>query len=273
MPSIQSSRRSGTSTTTLTSHGFEGTQYLATSFSYAKVRRAGWLSRRIPSTSALLKTWSRYGQIRNVVEPKYLFAVLRSKVVRNRIDNMHVGTLIPHFKKGDFGNLLIPVPDRADQRFIGDVYFELSAKLESARRAVDCAEALAGALFERAAAATTFQLHSVADIVMGSSPPGTSYNEVGVGTPFYQGVRDFGRRYPSHRVWTTDPVRFAKENDTLLSVRAPVGELNRAWEECCIGRGVAAVRSRTPSTAFYACCKPPKTCGSRSRMRAPSSVR
>jgi type I restriction enzyme S subunit len=70
--------------------------------------------------------------------------------------------------------------------------------------------------------------------------------------PFYQGVRDFGRRYPGHRVWTTAPVREAQDNDTLVSVRAPVGELNRAWEQCCIGRGVAAIRSQVPSTVFYA---------------------
>lgn len=102
-------------------------------------------------------------------------------------------------------------------------------------------------------AETGANLSQVAVITMGSSPPGTSYNEAGVGLPFYQGVRDFGRRYPSLRVWTTDPRRTAEPNDSLLSVRAPVGRLNRALDECCIGRGLASVRSdRWPSTIYYA---------------------
>lgn len=87
---------------------------------------------------------------------------------------------------------------------------------------------------------------------MGSSPPGDTYNEEEEGLPFYQGVRDFGRRYPGLRVWTTGAVRLAKANDTLVSVRAPVGELNRSREECCIGRGVAAVSSSSASTVYYA---------------------
>ncbi len=87
---------------------------------------------------------------------------------------------------------------------------------------------------------------------MGSSPPGDSYNELRDGMPFYQGIRDFGHRFPSHRVWTTSPIRHAKIKDTHESVRAPVGELNRSRETCCIGRGVAAVSSSFPSTVFYA---------------------
>ncbi|QIN30463.1 restriction endonuclease subunit S [Brevibacterium luteolum] len=96
-------------------------------------------------------------------------------------------------------------------------------------------------------------LSDVADITMGSSPKGADLNEDGDGLPFYQGTRDFGFRFPSLRVWTTASVRTAAENDTLMSVRAPVGELNRAHADCCIGRGVAAIHSDThPSILYYA---------------------
>ena len=64
------------------------------------------------------------------VYPYYLFAVLRSPEIQRRIENMHVGTLIPHFKKGDFDKLFIPVPDRKTQEFTGDIYFTLSHKIE-----------------------------------------------------------------------------------------------------------------------------------------------
>jgi len=85
-------------------------------------------------------------------------------------------------------------------------------------------------------------LGDLCDINMGQSPPGTTYNEIGDGLPFYQGITDFGFRFPSRRVYCTAPTRFAEEGDVLLSVRAPVGSLNVADERCAIGRGVAALR-------------------------------
>ena len=79
-------------------------------------------------------------------------------------------------------------------------------------------------------------------LTMGQSPPGDTYNESGEGLPFYQGRTDFGFRFPSQRVFCTAPTRFAELGDTLISVRAPVGDVNMALEKCCLGRGVAGVR-------------------------------
>jgi len=87
-------------------------------------------------------------------------------------------------------------------------------------------------------------------ITMGQSPPGTTYNEIGEGAPFYQGRTDFGFRFPSVRIYCSSPTRFAEVGDTLVSVRAPVGDVNMAQEKCCIGRGVAAVRHKTGSRSF-----------------------
>ena len=84
-------------------------------------------------------------------------------------------------------------------------------------------------------------LSAVFDITMGSSPSGASLNENGDGIEFYQGSTDFGNIYPTKRVYTTAPVRFSKAQDVLLSVRAPVGTMNIAMNDCCIGRGLAAI--------------------------------
>ena len=94
-------------------------------------------------------------------------------------------------------------------------------------------------------------LGDLADIVMGQSPPGTTYNENGDGLPFYQGIRDFGFRFPSRRVYCKAlHARNAKKGDILLSVRAPVGSLNVAIEQCVVGRGIAALHSRTHHNGF-----------------------
>lgn len=85
---------------------------------------------------------------------------------------------------------------------------------------------------------------------MGQSPPGNTYNVTGVGLPFYQGRSDFEFRFPKRSVYCTAPTRLAKNGDTLVSVRAPVGDINMASEACAIGRGVAAVRHKTGCRAY-----------------------
>jgi len=87
-------------------------------------------------------------------------------------------------------------------------------------------------------------LGNIAEISMGQSPNGSSYNEDSVGTIFFQGRAEFGFRFPTVRLFTTEPKRMASANDVLMSVRAPVGDLNVAREECCIGRGLAAIHSK-----------------------------
>lgn len=79
-------------------------------------------------------------------------------------------------------------------------------------------------------------------LTMGQSPPGDTYNETGEGLPFYQGRTDFGFRFPTQRVFCKAPTRIAETGDTLVSVRAPVGDANVALQRCAIGRGVAGIR-------------------------------
>ena len=88
------------------------------------------------------------------------------------------------------------------------------------------------------------------NLTMGQSPPGSTYNEDGAGVPFYQGRTDFGFRFPTRRVYCTAPTRFAESGDTLVSVRAPVGDINMADERCAAGRGVAAVRHKSGATSY-----------------------
>jgi type I restriction enzyme S subunit len=82
------------------------------------------------------------------VYPLFLFALLRSPAVQANIEQMHVGTLIPHFKKGDFDKLMLPIPDREVQEFIGDTYFMLSAKIELNRRMNETLEALVQTIYK-----------------------------------------------------------------------------------------------------------------------------
>ena len=93
-------------------------------------------------------------------------------------------------------------------------------------------------------------LSDIANITMGQSPSGSSYNEDGIGAIFFQGRAEFGFRFPTIRLYTTEPKRIAYANDILMSVRAPVGDLNAAHNDCCIGRGLAAIHSKTNHQSF-----------------------
>ncbi len=81
------------------------------------------------------------------IYPRFLLALLRSKRVQEQIEQLHVGTLIPHFKKGDFDKLLLSIPDRQVQECIGDAYFNFSAKIDLNTRMNQTLEAIAHATF------------------------------------------------------------------------------------------------------------------------------
>src|ERR1700741_1725112 len=83
---------------------------------------------------------------------------------------------------------------------------------------------------------------TVAELVMGQSPPSSTYNYENRGLPFFQGKADFGYISPTPRVWCSAPSRIGRMGDILMSVRAPVGDVNMAIAECALGRGVAAIR-------------------------------
>ena len=83
----------------------------------------------------------------------------------------------------------------------------------------------------------------IASVILGQSPPSSAYNEMGGGLPFFQGKADFGTLHPTPRVWCSDGRKFATAGDILISVRAPVGDVNVATGDCAIGRGIAAIRA------------------------------
>lgn len=87
-------------------------------------------------------------------------------------------------------------------------------------------------------------LTDIADIIMGQSPPGDTYNTEGQGLPFFQGKSEFGDDHPTVRKWCTAPTRIAEEGDILMSVRAPVGPTNIADQRCAVGRGLAIIRPK-----------------------------
>lgn len=168
----------------------------------------------------------------------------------------------PAIKPNDIANLSINLPPLATQQKIATILSSLDDKIELNNKINDNLEQQAQAIFKSwfvdfepfggkmPEGWKVGKLSDIAEITMGQSPDGKSYNEDGIGTVFYQGRAEFGIRFPTRRLFTTEPKRIAKKFDTLMSVRAPVGDLNIANEDCCIGRGLAAIHSKDSHQSF-----------------------
>ena len=188
-------------------------------------------------------------------DPLFLFYLLQYN--KDAIENMGSGTTFKEVSGNTMKNIVVKVPVDIDtQKKISKVLGSIDDKIEENERINNNLEQQAQALYQHMFIdAPCFEwsegsLSDIADITMGQSPSGSSYNEDGIGTIFFQGRAEFGFRFPTIRLYTTEPKRMARANDTLMSVRAPVGDLNVAHMDCCIGRGLAAIHSKTNQQSF-----------------------
>ena len=156
----------------------------------------------------------------------------------------------------NFRQITIQLPDLDTQKKIAIIVELLNGKIEQNESINNNLEQQAQAIYQQMFVDNPSPeweegtLSDIADITMGQSPSGSSYNEESNGTIFFQGRAEFGFRFPTVRLFTTEPKRMACANDTLMSVRAPVGDLNVAHTDCCIGRGLAAIHSKTNHQSF-----------------------
>ena len=198
----------------------------------------------------------------NKCDYKFLKYMFDSSSVKNILSGTLVGSVQPVLNTKTVENLIIKIPPLPIQKKIAAILSSLDDKIELNNKINTNLEQQAQALFKNwfvdfepfggkmPAEWKVGKLSDIAEITMGQSPDGKSYNEDGIGTVFYQGRAEFGTRFPTRRLFTTEPKRIAHKFDTLMSVRAPVGDLNIANEECCIGRGLAAMHSKDDHQSF-----------------------
>ena len=166
------------------------------------------------------------------------------------------GSAQPKLSQANLNAVTLSLPTLAEQKRIVEYLYMLDQKIDVNRQINDNLQQQAMALYAEMFLnssdnnVTSGTLSDIAVITMGQSPSGNSYNEDGVGEVFYQGRAEFGFRFPKRRLFTTEPKRMAETGDVLLSVRAPVGDLNVAYESCCIGRGLGAIHSKTGHSSF-----------------------
>ena len=216
------------------------------------------------------------------IDVNFLYYYLQLDSIQEHIWNVATGSTIKNLSLASIRNLEIPTPSKEQQLKISSVLALLDDKIDCNNRMNAELEALAKTLYDYWFVQFDFpdsqekpykssggkmiystvlkrdipegwqekQLSQIANITMGSSPIGESLNDSADGVEFFQGSTDFGWRFPTIRQYTNRPIRMAKKGDILLSVRAPVGDLNLAHIDCCIGRGLAAINSKDGFDVF-----------------------
>ena len=199
---------------------------------------------------------------KKIADSNFLFQTIRNNAFYKQVSNYIGGSSQPTIPMETIRQLKVKLPPLPTQQKIAAILSSLDDKIELNNKINTNLEQQAGALFKNwfvdfepfggkmPEGWKVGKLSEIVEITMGQSPDGKSYNEDGIGTVFYQGRAEFGTRFPTRRLFTTEPKRIAKKFDTLMSVRAPVGDLNIANEDCCIGRGLAAIHSKNNHQSF-----------------------
>lgn len=190
------------------------------------------------------------------VNPKYIKYFCQSKQYKDWINSFNTGSTRGNINAQILGKMPIPLIERKTQDALVCILSSIDEKIKKNNEINNNLEQQAQAIYQQMFIDNPDpdwiegSLSDIANITMGQSPSGSSYNEDGIGAIFFQGRAEFGFRFPTIRLYTTEPKRMAYANDILMSVRAPVGDLNVAHNDCCIGRGLAAIHSKTNHQSF-----------------------
>ena len=226
----------------------------------------------IPAGGSYLHN-QRIGLIENLDESKldkaYLYRLFNTPNIRAHIRATASGTKVRHTAPGRIYSIKVNVPPVAAQRRISEILSAYDAMIENNRRRIALLEEAAQLLYREWFVRSRFPGHehvkitngipegwkrrsliALATVVMGQSPKSEFYNETGDGLPFHQGVTDYGFRFVTHRVFSSAVTKLAEPGDILVSVRAPVGRINVTRDKIVLGRGLAAIRSRSGNQSF-----------------------
>ena len=224
-----------------------------------------------PEVDFAVKNMAIFKMGQNDLKSKWLYYWLKSSTAKAYISSRLAGSTQSYLTLDALRNFPIYAPDERAMQGITDILSSIDDKIELNNRINHNLEEQAQALYKSwfvdfepfkdekfveselgmiPSGWRVGTLSEIADVTMGQSPSGSTFNEDGRGIVFYQGRTEFGFRFPSIKLYTTAPTRFAEPHSVLMSVRAPVGDINVALDRCCIGRGLAAITAKDEAFSF-----------------------
>lgn len=191
----------------------------------------------------------------------YMYYALN--LLSNNIKKSASETAVPIINKSYFGELPIPVPLKAEQTAIATALNDADALITQLEKLIAKKRNIKqGAMQELLICKKRLpgfnekwevkKLGDTAEVVMGQSPVGTSYNPSGIGAPLINGPTEFTEKHPIKIQWTSQPTKFCMKGDVLLCVRgSSTGRINISDDEYCIGRGIAAIRAKSGADTSF----------------------
>jgi type I restriction enzyme S subunit len=208
---------------------------------------------------------------RQRIDKVFLVNYLRSPRVQHLILTKAGASTIPDLNHKDFYSIEFPLGPLPEQRKIASILRTWDKAISTTERLIDNSKQQKKALMQQLLTCDHTQrkrllddsgkpfkgeweavkLSDVADIVMGSSPKSSSYNEISEGLPLIQGNADIKNRKSAPRIYTSEVTKKCGIDDILLSVRAPVGTVAKSIHEACIGRGISAIKAKKENSQNY----------------------
>ncbi len=204
------------------------------------------------------------------IYPDFLPCFMQSSIFWKTAHSISEGSMSPTIKWKTLAAQEFWLPSIEEQKKISELLWSIEDNIQKTEKLIETTETLKQGLLNelltKGIGHTRFKdselgripeewevvrLGRVSEVIMGQSPPSSSYNENGEGLPFFQGKADFGNWYPKVTKYTNEPKKVAEEGDILFTVRAPVGEMNFCNQKCCIGRGISAIRNKDRIDRFY----------------------
>ena len=191
----------------------------------------------------------------NILNAEYLFEVLKQDDFFAFAMSTAKGLKMPRGDKDKIQTYKVPLPPVEVQSKIVGEFNSIDAQIAAAEENIQNLDAAIKNKFAELFDDENFvRLDAIADeIIQGTSPKSEFYNDKGEGLAFYQGKKYFGEKYLNQpTMWTTEAIKISIKDDILISVRAPVGDVNlNPFEKICIGRGLAAIRFHEIATRNY----------------------
>jgi len=178
------------------------------------------------------------------VVPGFLAFLINSNTLWDFANSNAAGTMSKRVKWRDLAEYEFLLPPKEQQENLAELLWSIDKLIESHLFNLNKQKVLflsySQSIFAEGEGKYT-ELKDLGDLIMGQSPLGSTYNDKGDGMPFLQGNAEFGKVSPNHIKFTTAPNKIVRKGTILISVRAPVGDLNMANTEYCIGRGLAGL--------------------------------
>lgn len=206
-----------------------------------------------------------------IVSQDYLYQIIKTQEFTDKATETSTGTKMPRADWDSLSKYEITLPPLPEQQAIAEILSALDDKIELNLQTNKTLEEMANALYKHwfvdfgpfkngkfinselgmiPEGWEVKDLKDIAEIIMGQSPESKYYNEKNEGYPFHQGVSDYGLRFPTDRIFSTEGNRIAEKSDILFSVRAPVGKINIAKHKIILGRGLSAIRDKSGNNNF-----------------------